>query len=261
MSALMEAPAMSVIPDSIEPYVGFKYLGIDKNGRLSSPSSHHDWVPREKAICTCQTSHGRHGWQAVRGHGKPYVEIVDVTSYGSTSRMFMPMFTEPPKKPSTTLPDGYGWSWEQKPHADGPDESCTCGFYVTSDEEGCASYAGSGCVLVEVALWGTVVRGEKGARGQFAYPQRIIATDKTKAVAEKAGELYGIPVDLAESDEIPGLRSDVFSVHFTGNVDTSGFYTTSPPRWWDRRGNKLLAASIAANVAAASLNIALMAVR
>lgn len=44
---------MTVIPDTIEPYIGWKALYIQSDGKLFSPSWGHQWTPGEKTEASC----------------------------------------------------------------------------------------------------------------------------------------------------------------------------------------------------------------
>jgi hypothetical protein len=57
-----------------------------------------------------------------------------------------------------------------------PDEACSCGVYAASTPEHLANSGAIGTtasVVGTVAMWGTVVEHDAGARSAFAYPARV----------------------------------------------------------------------------------------
>ncbi len=57
-----------------------------------------------------------------------------------------------------------------------PSESCGCGIYAASTPEALARAAvlsGSVGVVGAIAMWGTVIEHDRGARAQLAYPARL----------------------------------------------------------------------------------------
>lgn len=60
-------------------------------------------------------------------------------------------------------------------------------------------------VIGEVNMWGKVIVTERGFRGQYAYPRRLIVLGRDgDRVAEIAGELsiYGVPVEIRSNREV-----------------------------------------------------------
>ena len=189
MSALLEQVA--VVPDSIEPYVGWKQMGM-VGSQLLSPHNCVFWPHKQPFEARCS---GRREWQPVKG--APRVNYAMLPAYGTLaySASVASSWETEPERPKVVLPNGYSWSYETVTHP-APDESCSCGIYAADTRGGTAMYRSSGSVLVEVSLWGKVVIGDHGARAQYAYPKRIIAPKHRRADAEKAGELYGVPVEI-----------------------------------------------------------------
>jgi hypothetical protein len=83
---------------------------------------------------------------------------------------------------SLTRPDG----WPPKEPMDAkcanhrgtsvPSEGCTCGLYAaaTPEDLGRSRILNPGtCVVGAIAMWGTVVEHDRGARSRFAYPARL----------------------------------------------------------------------------------------
>jgi len=94
---------------------------------------------------------------------------------------------------------------------DAPAPNCGCGIYAAHIEEASRYYAPDR-VMIQVALWGTTHIHWTGARGQFAYPQKILVyPDKptNHRMARLVAELYGIPVSIETPDPVAirrGLR-------------------------------------------------------
>ena len=131
-----DSPSEPIIPDSIEPYIGYKALQVSAySNLLHSPAFPFVWPAGHKAVASC--------------------------------------FQFPPT------------------HSDAPHRDCCCGFYVANAvwrrRVSMYLHVGEG-VVVRVALWGRTIVASKGARGQFAYPQEIVAwtchDSKIQAVAE-----------------------------------------------------------------------------
>ncbi len=203
MSAVAEQISVGVVPDSIEPYVGYKYLQISQDGSLVSPQGSSGWPVGERFEATCGAA-APPKWHAVA----PHPHVVTKSAYPQYHSMNQPLtYVAGPPMPEIQLPAGLVWSWEQHRHTHiAPDEHCGCGIYVASTTEGCAGYARPGKVLVQVALWGKVIRGDDGARGQYAYPLRIVAGEVEREWAQKAGEKYGVPLSIVSPKEMMGVE-------------------------------------------------------
>ena len=96
--------------------------------------------------------------------------------------------------------------WPGRRTHDVPDVDCQCGIHAASleafEEEFVVTTRGEKPRLAigRVALWGRVVEGERGWRGEFAYPDRVFvvvpaATDAEKG-AQIAAALAGYGVDI-----------------------------------------------------------------
>jgi hypothetical protein len=80
-----------------------------------------------------------------------------------------------------------------------PDADCECGIYAARSPETLAPYLDStypgrtavGSVLGQVRLWGTVVEGDRGWRGEYAYPDLLYASN---GLTEHSLRDYGVPV-------------------------------------------------------------------
>ena len=177
---------MPVIPDSIEPYVGYKALTIGDDTALYSPSeSSILWPPRRPLGAVC-TRTGEWSWVPVEGAARrPY-----------EGRRVVPTAKPEPTNP---LPPGWSWSWEALTH-DAPAQGCSCGIYAVNDPAGCLSYVKPDGVIVEVAVWGNVVPASGGVRGQYAYPQRILAPKLILEEVRPTAILYGIPILVLDGE-------------------------------------------------------------
>jgi hypothetical protein len=57
-----------------------------------------------------------------------------------------------------------------------PDVACMCGLYAASTPENLAAtrmFSPASCVVGAIAMWGTLVEHERGARSRLAYPARL----------------------------------------------------------------------------------------
>lgn len=194
-----------VIPDSIEPYIGYKALRITPGGLLTSPQQiHFIWPAGERVEAEC----GRGDYRWIKREGAmPSFPTVDeqiqmhsyqISSSGAaTSKSpFAEVIIRPPR-PEGDVPEGFHWSWEWFTHPAGWD-TCSCGIYVVKDCRATFTYCGIDTVVCEIALWGNVTLGNKGARGQYAYPQKMYVPQHLSDVAPMVAETYGI--ETAEQD-------------------------------------------------------------
>jgi hypothetical protein len=102
----------------------------------------------------------------------------------------------PPKRPRS----GYTW-FPQPEEFEHPvvDKMCSCGIYAVRQFSGCSGYLKADTVLAQVAIWGRTVIAKNGVRGQYAYPQKLIAPKRLAQRAARAGELYGVPVEIDDT--------------------------------------------------------------
>lgn len=218
-----------VVPDSIEPYKGFKALTIGPDGKFYSPTeSGVCWPPRSRLEAVCTRSVSQWNWVPVDGpareldatklvpHGTPLVSTAVV--WGSSSGGPLRHTTAAVPKPDNPLPPGWNWSWEPLIH-NAPAEGCGCGIYAVSRPQECISYVKADGVIVEVALWGNVVPATSGARGQYAYPQRILVPAEIVPEVQPTADLYGIPLLVLDA---PERREEAFAVAEGQTVDVTG---------------------------------------
>ena len=177
-----------IVPDTIEPYYGYKALQmVDKH--LVSPSQYARW-PKKTALeseCKAAGDRKRFEWKLVYapdGWDGNFWVPAKFLSEGNTTT-----FSWPPDDP----PAGYTWIPEEAAH---DMSACQCGIYAVDSVSQTQQYLqGADRVIVYVALWGQVVKGNKGARGQYAYPQKIYAAEQQHEAREIAFE-YDVPIEI-----------------------------------------------------------------
>lgn len=82
-----------------------------------------------------------------------------------------------------------------------PGEDCTCGFYAakTLDHLRSMGYVscpsiGSVTVVGQLAMWGKVIEGTQGWRGEFAYPVKLYVPFEAWRLGRPLTKAYGVPV-------------------------------------------------------------------
>lgn len=177
-----------VIPDSIEPVVGWKVLTIRDGGTLSSPTYPMHWIPGKKTEAEC-TGDLYFTWELVDEdvpEEPPSVE--EVLQWFPGTYLNTP--TDPP-------PPGKRWkSTVTSNNHQIPNNLCSCGIYIASRPEITDQYSSSynKDVLVEMKGWGNVIEYQDGWRTQFAYPSAIYVKDQK--TAELISPDYEVPVVL-----------------------------------------------------------------
>lgn len=191
-----------IVPDSIEPLILARSWIFDGNVLRSPQQAHCVWKPGEAFVATCACT--LEGWQAGPEDGYTRQQI---ESMGNK------------QVPQVDLPQGLYYHWAVWPAHEGvPGEYCTCGVYGTTEEDRIIGTLGqkmgytpidfSGSTYIPrlggtdqgivvgslVALWGTVIEGDKGARGEFAYPHRL--TVPPSLANNEALQAYGVPIDV-----------------------------------------------------------------
>jgi hypothetical protein len=98
-------------------------------------------------------------------------------------------------------------------HAAGPDPDCDCGVWALKMREHAfetlLGYAQSGrpLALGRISLWGRIVEGANGWRGQYAYPLDLELYGSDDATARDLAADYGVAVVVAGwpgPDALPG---------------------------------------------------------
>lgn len=230
-----------VVPDSITPYEGYKYLrvGTHRKGELYSSHGNTRWAPGEplEARCTCDFGWGffmRPQELAIRivswkreleeisslstesvefVSTKATIEIIDQA--GETQFLVTHGTFEGP--PRTILPPSMAWSYEPRPCPHDPvAEDCTCGIYAVNTPKQADPYRQrhTSMALVRVALWGRVIIGDKGARGQYAYPVEVLSSSGVPASTIR--ECYGLTTPeaaprsaLSNLPDLPGVPPEL----------------------------------------------------
>jgi hypothetical protein len=68
-----------------------------------------------------------------------------------------------------------------------PDEQCSCGIYAVMSSDALGTVRTGVSVVGSVALWGRVVEGPNGFRGERAYPLRLYVPDGLAAELDAYG--------------------------------------------------------------------------
>lgn len=224
-----------IVPDSIEPVTGWKALRVIDVDQLRSPQQSFIWPAKERAEATCP---GPPTFRWVARKGKPPEErdprrvivqpggrvitnmavpnvytstttsISIPINYASNTTSPLPLGElaeegvefdpDSPQTPKVELPAGLHWSWEPVRHEAASDNNCTCGIYMVDDPVNCGYYVDDWTVIVEVAGWGHVIRGDHGNRVQYAYPQRLLAPARLEKTAVEVAERYEIPYEIVD---------------------------------------------------------------
>lgn len=201
---------MLVVPDSIEPVVGWKGLNL-KDGILYSPSYSFEWRPGAPAEAFCHSAHKIiRTWSAKVlkpeefpriGSNYPQSEmrygtatdnwVYMVTTYHTplnVEHVFVTYDSEDRPVPPFD-PESLKWELSAElNHGAPPAKRCSCGLYMATEPT--FSY---GPIHVELYGWGTTIPGTQGFKCQYAYPKRIYVPDN-HSVAMKKLEVYGVPV-------------------------------------------------------------------
>ncbi len=215
---------MIVIPDSIEPLTGYKWLQLH-DGELTSNYDRARWPVRQPMEATCIRDWG-HEWQPLPWYQqRKLIKLPnEITYHGGHplgSNTNFPSTSHPrygigedvfygtaPKKPKIKLPPSLKWSLEVKPppHAS-PGKDCTCGVYsmASRGKELDRYRASHRAVLVKLAAWGKVIPADSGNRAEFAYPTKILdfTAPLTLADIETVANLYGIELTYWKKTETP----------------------------------------------------------
>lgn len=178
----------TVVPDSIEPYIGYKALAT-QDGHLFSPSQFARWPWRGPITSQCAKTNQYLEWKLVPipapGWEERFWVPASVLHEGRTTKVGWPA-EEPP--------EGMTWVPDTSIHHL---EHCSCGIYAVDTVQQTKDYLrGADRVLCKVAMWGEVVIGSKGARGQFAYPQYIWAAEQQSQLVEDLSDNYGVTVEI-----------------------------------------------------------------
>jgi hypothetical protein len=131
-----------IVPDAIEPIVGWRCWSLNDAGQLESLLEGTDpWLPNQRQEAKCLS----------------------------------PLFSMPGETSDTEyagLDPALGDADFLKEHQ-APLESCSCGIYAARDLETLRISLSSGPIIGEVYLWGKIIPGENGYRAQYAYPKSL----------------------------------------------------------------------------------------
>lgn len=176
-----------IIPDTIEPWHGYKAL-IMIGDELHSPSFSAFWPHGKPLQADCTKKQREFTWELVdapEGWGDTFYVPSGFLKEGANTT-----FSWPPSDP----PKGQTWLPVDAPHKL---TGCSCGIYAVDTTPQLGSYLqGTDRVIAHIAMWGEVIIGNKGARGQYAYPQKIWAAEQQAEQAQMIAEAYGIPVEI-----------------------------------------------------------------
>lgn len=174
-----------VIPDSIEPVVGWKALNL-WNNKLRSPQKGTLWPKHKPLEAKCPDGAAVTGvWKT--GH---------IGSYQPEGDLFLSWTKfswsiDIPDIPEGPLPREMEWQlYLERIEHDVAGSGCSCGIYITNDLQYAAAY---GEILVRVAGWGTTTVHAAGYRVAYAYPQEIYVSSEHQ---RKLVAGYGVPVML-----------------------------------------------------------------
>lgn len=190
-----------------------------------------EWTPGEPLEAECRFEVWR--WRFVR-FGMTFeearesverhnAEVEKWNEHANQWRELMPV-------PLVAPPPPMGLHCFREPvHDDAPEVHCGCGIYGLHEPDEAYRW---GEIQGTVAVWGRVIPGERGARGQYAYPVEL-----------------RVPHHLAED---PALLA--YGVPLIGdNLPVDPLREASRAR---RRATIFLSVAVAANLTAAAWNIA-----
>lgn len=151
--ALQGTGTSITVPDYVEPMYGLRCFGVERSGLLVPPVYHAratHFNPYEARPAEC-----RRIVQQDRDH-----MILDLMIYSYYSAYDAGRIVDTHLKKEMT-----------RNNHPVPNENCSCGYYVASDEKklmgkGFYPYA----IIAETAMWGKIVVHEKGWRAQYIYP-------------------------------------------------------------------------------------------
>lgn len=231
-------PEELIVPDSIEPIIGWKALTVEKVGDhwiLLSPQQHMPWPQRQRAEAACDRK-DEYSWQPTRGqqHEAPIAQTAHY--YGNNIH-----FSEVIAKPRVELPDGYTWSWEPTPHKV-VSSGCGCGIYMVDTAEQCVPYIAPRSVICRISMWGTVIKAAQGARGQYAYPQSIeYVSGLTDEELHDLVEQYGLPLRerTPATNELSAIWISAQKAKVASVTIKAALNKMAPPKKTSKRRNLL----------------------
>lgn len=152
----------SLTPDTFVPFIGIRAWKVKHNSkhqlRLSSVYKETLWPVNRKKIASCI---------------EPFPNWVQSS-------------------------DGI-WSLNQTaahdPH-NAPDDDCSCGIYAVNSVKFASNLTAwpDSTYIGLVFIWGRVLEGQRGFRGQFARPAALFKEKKKNAMIQRISKIYQIPV-------------------------------------------------------------------
>lgn len=218
-----------VVPDAIEPVIGYKALRVDPEGNFFSPRQLTEWPCGQRLEATCTALRFDWKWVATKDTPHPWCNPHQPGTVLANHWAVVPTPPDPQPQPQTVLPAGMAWSWEAVKH-EAVQNDCGCGIYALNSPEACIGYATPDSVIVQVALWGRTINASQGARAQYAYPQKIVSTMFDHDRVERAAANYGIPLKL--DSELPSYPSRAGALV----VASGGLLSTAMPNFQASRG-------------------------
>lgn len=236
---------MTVVPDSIDPLVGYRSWGIH-DGKLVSQYDGTVWEPGQPCEAACP--HVEHVWQAVQGeHGMTWDDAhhhwgghkhPGAAWVGAASASAMVSVPHAHVPPNVKLPDGWRYILEVHKHQ-APDENCSCGLYAAANEGGHPHNVAYG----KVNLWGKVIPGTNAHRAQYAYPAEINLVGVHPSAYEPL-KAYGVPVNIVGTPDRGNMQAALWGTQnglsgsglqkfITANLNGSQPPPLDPSAFWD----------------------------
>ncbi|MDP8976014.1 MAG: hypothetical protein M3N28_06570 [Actinomycetota bacterium] len=110
-----------------------------------------------------------------------------------------------------------------------PAEGCDCGIYAAADLDKLRSHglclSPGGLVVGQVSLWGAVVVGEDGYRGQHALPRTLSLVEGTvpresRSLALESLAAFHVPVSTTRLDDAVGELSGAVLANLVMSLGT-----------------------------------------
>lgn len=222
-----------MIPDSVEPVVGYRVWSALDSGYLSSTNSQlRPWMPGKNEALCYQTP-------SVKAQ---YQQMQSATSTGV-------VYHQAPAQTVYKNVDGQLQEVPYNAHDLIPDPACGCGFWFLKSVEdvvgmfGRALWGGGDMlyrqgpynpVIGKVKGWGRVILAANGYRSEFAEVLAIIAGEDLESYEkhQRIADLYGVPLEKCVALNSPKDLSEETDV-YSGVGNGVTLTTTSPPK---RRG-------------------------
>lgn len=197
-----------LIPDSIEPIVGYKYLCIVREG---GPEGDPRLI---SAYFGDSIGKVRMGWpvdapaeaECHRTHHENTVWTLEALRSPPKDRPWGRLDDQHGEKPQVVLGAGLDWYWVAEPHLP-PVDNCSCGIYAVSDPKRAQTYRQDHRALVRIAQWGRTVPAANGARSQYACVTGVLESTCPSFSAADISRAYNIPL-IAEEEGFRGASDE-----------------------------------------------------